>query len=132
MKKLYLGLIISAATLSLMGCRKHQPVYQVDHHELPYSAENLSDSQMRRSILKVASRRGWDCAERGHNRLVCRRERRGHSAEIEIKYTHNDFSIRRLRNSSELDGEDGQIHRNYNKWVKILERDIMREFRNKY
>ncbi|MEA1136039.1 hypothetical protein U8M49_27900, partial [Klebsiella pneumoniae] len=45
-------------------------------------------------------------------------------AAIDIRYTRNSYAIT-YRDSRDLGYKDGKIHRNYNRWVSMLDRDIM-------
>ena len=47
-------------------------------------------------------------------------------AVVDIKYTNKAYSIDYV-SSQDLLYDGNQIHRNYNKWVKILEQDINKE-----
>ena len=45
-------------------------------------------------------------------------------AAIDIRYTRNSYAIT-YRDSRDLGYKDGKIHRNYNRWVSMLDRDIL-------
>ena len=48
---------------------------------------------------------------------------RGHVAVVDVRYTVKDYSIT-YKDSSNMNYQDGQIHRNYNGWIENLNRDI--------
>jgi len=48
---------------------------------------------------------------------------------IDIRYTRNSYAIT-YRDSRDLGYKDGKIHRNYNRWVSMLDRDIMAGLRS--
>ena len=50
-------------------------------------------------------------------------------AAIDIRYTRNSYAIT-YRDSRDLGYKDGKIHRNYNRWVSMLDRDIMAALRS--
>ena len=50
-------------------------------------------------------------------------------AEIDIRYTGTSYAIT-YRDSQELGYKNGKIHRNYNRWVSMLDRDIMAALRS--
>ena len=42
---------------------------------------------------------------------------------VDVRYTAKDYSIT-YKDSSNMQYQDGQIHRNYNGWIENLDRDI--------
>jgi hypothetical protein len=51
---------------------------------------------------------------------------RTHTAVVDIPYGAAKYSIL-YRSSEDLQAADGKIHRNYNGWVQILDRQIRSE-----
>ena len=50
-------------------------------------------------------------------------------AEIDIPYSADHYRIQ-YRDSSGLDYKDGKIHKNYIRWVRLLDRDIVRDLKD--
>lgn len=50
-----------------------------------------------------------------------------HSAEVEIDYDSNRYTIRYLTSENLMHSEDGEIHKAYNGWVIKLDRTIRQE-----
>ena len=115
-------------TTPLIGCAKREPIYDVQHHIMPDNAKRMSYSEIEKAIIAVARQRGWECNQQDTNKIVCHIQRREHQADIAIEYTHNQFSIKNIKTSN-LDQEEGEIHKKYNKWVKLLEKEITNEIR---
>ena len=49
-----------------------------------------------------------------------------HQAWVDIPYSTKGYQIR-YRDSAGLDYDGERIHRNYNKWVQLLDADIRRQ-----
>jgi len=102
-----------------------QPIYNVEHHEI-HAVESLTLKQIRARIMNAAAERRWSCKDAGKNSLTCGIDVRGrHQAKVEIQYDQTSFSIHNV-SSKNLNYKNGKIHRNYNKWIKILESTIVK------
>lgn len=123
-------IILSVAlVIGLTGCSRVANIYNVQNHEVPPIATKLANKEIGQKIIQAAAYKGWDCKDSGNNKLACSLQVREHHADVEIIYNHNDFSIN-LLDSKNLKGSNGKIHRNYNKWIKSLEKEIVMELAN--
>lgn len=118
MKKI---LIVTLAII-MAGCTT-TPIYQVDRHPIPPTATNLSKKKIKKAIVEAAVLRGWQVESVKPGRLRGTYKRRSHKAVIEIHYTQKSYRIL-YKSSENLKAGNGSIHRNYNRWVRNLERDI--------
>lgn len=104
-----------------------QPVYDVvDTPISAVSGKTLSLDQVRSIIVQATKARGWIVQEVAPNHLVATITPRSHMAAVDITFTTKTFSIK-YKNSDNLLYDGKEIHRNYNKWVKLLEDDINRQ-----
>lgn len=55
--------------------------------------------------------------------IKARQQSRAHTAEIRINYTASSYDIN-YENSQNLRASGGQIHKNYNRWVRNLDKEI--------
>ncbi len=78
---------------------------------------------MKKAILKAGVERKWIMSEAGQGIIKARQQSRDHSAEIRINYTASSYDIN-YENSQNLQASGGQIHKNYNRWVRNLDKDI--------
>ena len=94
--------------------------------QFPYTWKFFWPPVMDRFTLPfLGHRRGWIIKDAGEGRLRASYHARTHMAAVAIVYNEQTFSIEYL-DSNRL-GYDGQsIHRNYNRWVRNLELDILR------
>ncbi|MCW5750166.1 MAG: hypothetical protein KIT81_03385 [Alphaproteobacteria bacterium] len=111
------------AFLFLAGCDRTQPVYNVQDQALPIHAQGLSLAEIERQIVAAGSRRGWRFEKQAAGQLQGVLRERGHYARIDVRFSTRSYSIT-LVESDNLLQSGGEIHRNYNRWIHNLERDI--------
>ena len=87
-------------------------------------------AQMQQAIVKSLVGRGWTVQkitpELVQAQITVREQ---FHAEIDIPYSASHYQII-YRNSSGLDYKDGKIHKNYIRWVRLLDRDIVRDLKD--
>lgn len=121
MNKLFAILLFS---LALVGCKTTQPIYNA---KVVNSTTNLTDEKMEKAINRALITRGWRVVNQSDNKIIATINVRTHSAEVEILYDAKRFSINYLSsNNLDYKPKKNGIHRNYNKWIKILENEIVK------
>jgi hypothetical protein len=124
MKKAILILLLIAQAIALLGCHRRQLIHDVHHHPMPSHVKHMHNEDIKNIIVLTAARRGWICHQDDPGKLLCHCKRRAHQATIEILYNNRDFSIKHV-NSNNLKLKDDLIHKKYNKWIRVLEREII-------
>jgi hypothetical protein len=108
--------------LAVAACRT-APIYE-SSSSVP---AGLSAQQVQAAVVTAMGRRGWIVEEYSAGGVLARIDVRGtHTAKVKIPYDSQQYAIR-YADSSGLNHGDGVIHRNYNKWVILLDREIQRE-----
>ena len=127
MSSLLRATLITLALLTTAGCTS-KPILNTQH-ELPANNQ-VSDEKMKTIIVNALQKRNWT-VQRLSPQLVQAEinVRNQYYAAIDIRYTRNSYAIT-YRDSRDLGYKDGKIHRNYNRWVSMLDRDIMAALRN--
>ena len=122
MSSLLRATLITLALLTTAGCTS-KPVLNTQH-DLPATAQ-LSEEKIKQVIVAALQKREW-IVQRLSPQLVQAEitVRNQFHAEIDIRYTRTSYAIT-YRDSRDLGYKDGKIHRNYNRWVSMLDRDIM-------
>ena len=122
MSSLLRATLITLALLTTAGCTS-KPVLNTQH-DLPVTAQ-LSEEKIKQVIVAALQKREWT-VQRLSPQLVQAEitVRNQFHAEIDIRYTRTSYAIT-YRDSRDLGYKDGKIHRNYNRWVSMLDRDIM-------
>lgn len=119
------GNLLLAAVLGLLlltGCTS-QKVHTVVLN--PVEA-GLSKEQVGQAILNAGKRRRWEMSPKGRNLINARVYVRQFMAAVDINYDRSGYSIS-YADSKNLDYDGKTIHRSFNKWVILLEREINRQ-----
>lgn len=89
-----------------------------------------SQEQMKQAILTALVKRKWSVQRVGPDKVQAQiTVREQFHAEIDIDYSPVSYTIN-YRDSRGMDYSDGKIHKNYIRWVRLLDKDILRELRN--
>ncbi|OLU33175.1 hypothetical protein BVH03_05145 [Pseudomonas sp. PA15(2017)] len=118
--------LLAALLLGITACTS-KPVLNITSSAPPAVVKDEDD--MRRAILTALQRRQWTVERADRGQIMALITRRSHQAEITIPYSASGYSIR-YRDSHNLDYRKGKIHRNYNKWVRNLDRSIQQELQS--
>lgn len=112
-------LIALLCVLALAGCARTEPVKNINQT----LSVRYSDSQMKTAILAAGRDRQWIMRPQQPGVISGHLMQRDHTADIRITYDANSYSINYV-GSNNLLAAPGKIHRNYNRWVNNLDRDI--------
>jgi len=104
---------------ALAGCARTEPVKNINQT----LNTHYSDSQLQTAILDAGRARQWVMQPQQPGVINGRIIQRNHSADIRITYGANHYSINYV-GSNNLMAAPGEIHRNYNRWVNNLDKDI--------
>ena len=127
MSSLLRATLITLALLTSAGCTS-KPVLNTQH-DLPASAQ-ISEEKVKQVIVAALQKREWTVLRQSPQLVQAEITVRNQCyAAIDIRYTRNSYAIT-YRDSRDLGYKDGKIHRNYNRWVSMLDRDIMAGLRN--
>lgn len=114
--------VLLIAVLVSVGCARVQPVYNVPDTAVDVSNANGVE-EIRTAILAGAQAKGWEVDELGPGHMVASVVVRHHTATVDIYYDNDSYSIQ-YRDSSYLLYDGSNIHRNYNKWIVLLDEQI--------
>jgi hypothetical protein len=127
MSSLLRATLITLALLTTAGCTS-KPILNTQH-DLPANNQ-ASEEKVKQVIVAALQKREW-AVQRLSPQLVQAEitVRNQFYAAIDIHYTRTGYAIT-YRDSRDLGYKDGKIHRNYNRWVSMLDRDILAGLRN--
>ncbi|MCF5051658.1 hypothetical protein GIW50_11265 [Pseudomonas syringae] len=127
MSSLLRATLITLALLTTAGCTS-KPVLNTQH-DLPANTQ-ASEEKIKQVIVAALQKREWT-VQRLSPHLVQAEitVRNQFYAAIDIRYTRTSYAIT-YRDSRDLGYKDGKIHRNYNRWISMLDRDILAGLRN--
>ncbi len=124
--------LVLVSVLALAGCRV-APIENIS--DAPYGVSaatnpaQLTMADYEKAIIRAGTKRNWifERVDTGH--LVGTNDVRGkHKAVVDVKFTNETFSIT-FKSAQNLnhDASRGEIHPNYNHWVRNLRKDIQAE-----
>ena len=124
MRSKVLILSLLALILVLSGCARTLPVYNVtDAPVESVSGAQVTQAQVGDAIAKAANDKGRLVNRVSDGHIEATIHVRQHAAVVDIRYFAISYDI--TYKSSDVLLYDGEkIHRNYNKWIKILEQRI--------
>ncbi|MBW9461320.1 hypothetical protein FHC49_08125 [Kluyvera sp. EC_51] len=103
----------------LAGCARTAPIEQV---RSVVAAGHTTD-QVKHAILHAGVQREWLMSESAPGTIKATQSTNGHVAIVNINYTSTSYSISYV-SSINLKASGGKIHKNYNRWVRNLDKDI--------
>lgn len=119
MKKIIHWMIAATVVGALAGCARTAPIEQVN---AIVSADH-TEAQVKDAIIKAGAQRQWIMSDAGPGVIKGKLQNRDHVADIKINYSATSYSIVYV-SSINLMAANGKIHRNYNRWVHNLDKDI--------
>ncbi|GHF97064.1 hypothetical protein [Thalassotalea marina] len=108
---------------AVAGCSTSQPIYNANT-TVPVT---ISNDAMEKAIVEALLFKRWKILSQSEGKIVAGIEVRTHYAEVEITFDANKYEIN-YKDSNNLDHSSARnkIHRNYNKWIKLLATEIDR------
>ncbi|MDR2081037.1 MAG: hypothetical protein LBP54_04040 [Campylobacteraceae bacterium] len=146
-KKFLFILLLIISGLFLAGWSRIEPIYNVDRVPISNNS-NLTGSDIEKAIIRAGVQLGWQMSKVQDGIIIGTLYLRKHMAQVEIKYSNLNYSIN-YKESSGLDFSPeykgivciktdqwqppkdcketysgATIHRNYNGWIRNLEKAI--------
>jgi len=119
MKKIIHWMIAAKVVGALAGCARTAPIEQVN----AIVSAGRTEAQVKDAIIKAGAQRQWIMSDAGPGVIKGKLQNRDHVADIKINYSATSYSIVYV-SSINLMAANGKIHRNYNRWVHNLDKDI--------
>ena len=119
--------LIALALLTTVSCTSKR---MLTPDRTLHASIHSDRAQMQQAIVKALVGRGWT-VQKITPQLVQAQitVREQYHAEIDIPYSADHYRIQ-YRDSSGLDYKDGKIHKNYIRWVRLLDKGILRELKD--
>ena len=119
--------LIALALLTTVSCSSKR---MLTPDRTLHASIQTDRAQMQQAIVKTLVARGWTVQKITPQLVQAQITVRGqYHAEIDIPYSANHYQIV-YRTSSGLDYENGKIHKNYIRWVRLLDKGILRELKD--
>ncbi|WP_340615928.1 hypothetical protein [Xenorhabdus entomophaga] len=121
MKTSHKLLISLACVVALAGCARTAPILTP---QTTFMTQNsLPLTSVKKAILEAGREHKWVMTVVSPGLIDGFLKNRKYDVQIRINYTAKNYVINYV-NSHKLRESDGKIHRNYNRWVDDLDKDI--------
>lgn len=121
MKTKFFAIVVASAFLMLAGCRSN-PVLNIENAPITVAAKH-SSKDIKKAIIRAGAGLGWNMKAKKSGHIVATLYLRDHVAIVDIKYSNKSYSIT-YKDSTNLNYDGTNIHKNYNGWVTNLNRQI--------
>lgn len=118
--------LLVASTIAIVGCNKTHPVMNFEGTPIVTASGQKDLKAIKKAIIYAGTRIGWQMQPAGPGHIVGTLFNRGHMAKVDIKYNTDTYNVT-YKDSSNLLYDGALIHRNYNRWVDRLNRNIRAE-----
>lgn len=121
MKNILMLIVISFA---ITGCST-KPITNIQNELIPIVETTKAPTleEIEKAILQASEALGWEGKTIEPGIIETTYTKRNFDATIDITYTEKDFDIN-YKNSHNLKYNDGKIHKNYNRWIANLSKNI--------
>ncbi|WP_127960187.1 hypothetical protein [Serratia microhaemolytica] len=119
MKKIVKLCAVLVVAAGLAGCARTAPIENI---KTPVSTGHTSE-QVKQAIFSAGARYKWVMTETKPGVIHGRQQTRAHSVDVTIPYSATGYAIT-YDNSFNLRAANGKIHKNYNRWVRNLNKEI--------
>ncbi|KPK46852.1 MAG: hypothetical protein AMS22_17490 [Thiotrichales bacterium SG8_50] len=114
------ALVLGLAVPVTSWAARTETMYNPDPIAVP--CNNLSNDKIRTAVRESFLGRGWVPTDKGANALEAKLQKK-YEAVVTASWTTKAVTVK-YKSSEGLSAEGDQIHRNYNKWIRNIERDI--------
>lgn len=113
-------LTIAICSTLLAGCVNHTaPIHNINEAVIT----THTSQQVKKAILLAGAKRGWQMSSPQDGIILGTLTPRDHVANVKIFYSSSEYKIDYV-SSTNLDADNGKIHKNYNRWINNLDQDI--------
>jgi hypothetical protein len=119
------SLIFAFTCAILIGCSKTVPIENTSS-PMPLVGTSTNKAKIADAIVRAGLKTNWRITPAGEGKMIGTLNIRSHTAVVNIIYDETSYRIE-YSDSVNLKHTDGRIHKNYNKWVHALDRNINTE-----
>ena len=124
MRTWYSILSVIAIALAVSGCARTMPIYNVTAAPVVTgSGDQPSLVDVKKAVTTAARDKGWLVKDVDDEQVEATLYVRKHTAIVDITYSPTSYKIA-YKDSDVLLYDGTKIHRNYNKWIRLLEQRI--------
>ncbi|HEY8243631.1 MAG TPA: hypothetical protein VII68_09235 [Casimicrobiaceae bacterium] len=123
--KFGLALALSLVLAFVAACTT-RPIMNVNDQPVVTSGKAATPQDVERSIVRAGSQLGWVMTPVRPGLVSGRLDLRTHIAVVDVPYDARSYSIK-YKDSTNLNADGANIHKNYNGWIENLDRNIRAE-----
>ena len=120
--KLGLALTLSLLLAFVAACTS-RPIMNVNDAPVVTSGKAATPQDVERAIVRAGNQLGWVMTPVRPGLVSGRLDLRTHIAVVDVPYDAKSYSIK-YKDSTNLNMDGANIHKNYNGWIENLNRDI--------
>ena len=130
--KFIISTFLVIAILNLLGCHS-APIQNVEYVPVTIKKLNYTEEDVEKLIMRAGASTLWRLEQNTPGVILAtyygplEDGKISYSASVTITYTRKSYSIQYLSSTGNLQYGPGEIHENYNNWVKNLDNAIRRE-----
>ena len=117
-----MAIVASVFALAIAGCVT-APVYNVTRAPVTSSKANVTLDDVSKAIVRAGTQLGWQMKETKPGHILATLYLRTHVAVVDVNYSTTSYSIT-YKDSTDLDYDGTNIHKNYNGWIQNLDKGI--------
>ena len=118
------AILVAAAALAFAGCAGKQPINNVVNAPIIVPpGKKVTMTDVSKAIVSAGTALGWQIHAAAPGRLTGRLALRTHLAVVDIEHDTKSYSIK-YRDSTNMQAEEGMIHKAYNGWIENLDKGI--------
>jgi len=115
-------LFVAVSFLILAGCRG-APIYDVVGAPVATGTKPATMESVQQAILMSGTSLGWKMEPKSPGLITGVLDLRTHHAVVDITYDTKTYNIK-YKDSTNLDYDGKNIHKNYNGWIENLDKAI--------
>lgn len=124
------AVVASVLVLLAAGCRGSVPIYNVTSAPVFASKQNPSLDEIGMAIQRAGTTLGWQMKQTKPGHIIATLAySRNEVAVVDVNYSVKSYSIQ-YKDSSQLNYDGRNIHRNYNVWIDNLDKGIRAQLNN--
>jgi len=117
-------IIMASLLLMLAGC-KTNPILNIQNTPIEILAKH-SSKDIKKAIIRAGTELDWQMKSVKEGHIIGTLYVRTHVAVVDINYSKNNYNII-YKSSKNLKYDGINIHKNYNRWIQVLNRLIQKK-----
>ena len=116
--------LVALVSLAVTACRTNEPMYEP--RSVPIVAPaGATLPQIAQAIKQAGAGIGWQMMDQAPGVIRGKINQRDMTAEVDVLYDTNSFSIVHAGSSANMRAGGGEIGPSYNRWIRNLEQKIL-------